>query len=140
MNYININLDENKKIIIEELNKVTKEKSPQSALCPEEHISIALEDNGEIVARLVGLIFFNVLHVELFSANSKYRGKGYGTKLFKHVENIAKEKGCHSIFLETLSFYAPRFYKERGFHIIKEIKDSPVQGETHYFMFKTLND
>lgn len=140
MNYININVDENKDAIIEELGKVTKEKSPESYLCAEEYISIALEDNGEIVARLVGLMFFNILHVELFSTNEKYRGKGYGTKLFNHAEEIAKAKGCHSIFLETLSFYAPKFYKERGFNIIKEIKDSPVEGETHYFMLKTFDE
>ncbi|MDG4966812.1 GNAT family N-acetyltransferase [Lactococcus lactis] len=140
MNYININIEENKKAIIDELNQVTRERSPESSLCPEEYISIALEDNGEVVARLVGLIFFNILHVELFSANNKYRGKGYGTKLFNYAENLAKKKGCHSIFLETLSFYAPRFYKERDFQIIRQISDSPVKGETHYFMLKLLKE
>ena len=138
MNYKNTDIDNNRKIIIEELNDITKKRAYDASLCREEYVSLVLEEDGDVYCRLVGLMFFNILHIELFWTNENYRGRGFGTKTLSHVENMAKNKGCRFVFLETLSFYAPKFYIERGYEIIKEISDSPIKGESHYFMLKIL--
>lgn len=138
MEFIEIDYKENAKVIEQELNELTQRRAPQAMETPSKKISLALKDDGIIVSRIAGETFFNGLHINLFSSNPNYRGKGYGSLMFKHIEKIAKELGCHYIFLETMSFNAPRFYTERGFEVIKQVKNSPINGEMHYFMFKSL--
>ena len=138
MEFIEIDYKQNAEIIEQELTELTKLRAPQALETIDKKISLALKDNGQIVSRIVGSTFFNGLHINLFSSNPNFRGKGYGSLMFKHVENLAIELGCHYIFLETMSFNAPRFYIDRGFEVLKKVENSPVNGESHYFMFKSL--
>mgnify|MGYP001773248445 FL=1 len=138
MNIKEIGYKENAKISAEMLDKYTKNKKPEALDILRKKISFVLEDEGQIVSRLTGSISFNGLHIELFITDSNTRGKGYGTEIFKFVEELAREKGCHYIVLETMSFNAPRFYINRGFEIIKKVDNTPIEGESFYFMFKSL--
>lgn len=138
MNIKEIDYKENAKISAEMLDKYTKNKKPEALDILRKKISFVLEDEGQIVSRLTGSISFNGLHIELFITDSNTRGKGYGTEIFKFVEELAREKGYHYIVLETMSFNAPRFYINRGFEIIKKVDNTPIEGESFYFMFKSL--
>lgn len=52
------------------------------------------------------------LHVE-----QKYRKKGYGKALIKHIEGIAKKKGARALILEVQSCNEPAitFYRKLGY-------------------------
>ena len=138
MNIININHKENRKKAVNMLDEYTRQKSPKSFETLREKISLGVEIEGNIESRIVGSISFNALHIELFISNAEARGKGYGSQLLDKVEKMAVEKGCHYIVLETMSFNAPKFYKNKGFEVIKEVKNSPITGESHFYMYKSL--
>jgi len=138
MKYIDIDLQHNEYKIQEQLKQSTLTKAPEVFDLDNIQVSIGLEINGKIVSRLIGEIFFNGLTIKLFSSDEAYRGNGYGTILLKHVEELALKKGCHYIFLETMSFNAPQFYLKNGFEIVNKVENSPLNNEIHYFMFKDI--
>jgi len=58
----------------------------------------------------------------------EYREKGIGKQLMEKIEDIAKEKGCHRIFIESHydhkaahKFYEKLGYKNYGYHFIKNL-------------------
>ena len=44
------------------------------------------------------------------------RNKGFGTKIVKTAEQIAKDAGCKFAELETLDFQAEDFYQKLGYN------------------------
>jgi len=52
--------------------------------------------------------------------DKKYRGEGYGKKLFSHVVTIAKKEGARAIILEVQSCNEPAisFYIKQGLHFV----------------------
>jgi ribosomal protein S18 acetylase RimI-like enzyme len=80
-----------------------------------------IEDDGNIVGWLtIGkeswsdrLRIFELLIIE------EYRDKGYGKLLVQKAEEVAKEKGCYCVILETQTdnYNAIEFYKKCGFKL-----------------------
>lgn len=82
------------------------------------------ELNGEIcgtfqLSYLYGLSLQGALRVqvEAVRVDSKYRGKGLGTKFFEYIISRAKEKGCRMVQLSSNKQRpdAIRFYEKLGF-------------------------
>jgi putative acetyltransferase len=74
------------------------------------------EENGEIVG-------FGELdpdgHIDCFYCHSKYQRQGIGSKLFNHIENIAKSRGIKRLYTEA-SITAKPFFQNQGFSIVRE--------------------
>ena len=49
--------------------------------------------------------------------SDKIRGKGYGSKLMKKVEDYGIKKGCNFATVSTMDFQALDFYKKLGFKV-----------------------
>ncbi|PGZ97515.1 GNAT family N-acetyltransferase [Bacillus pseudomycoides] len=94
-------------------------------------------DTEELVAGLIGNIFWQCLHVNILWVSDSLRHKGYGSKLLLEAERIAKENHCNLIKLDTFSFQAPEFYKKHGYEVYGVIEDFP-KGHTHYYLQKRL--
>ncbi|MNU06080.1 hypothetical protein D3C72_2511370 [compost metagenome] len=60
-----------------------------------------------------------------------------GTKLLKAFEEEARERGCRSAVLYTISFQAPGFYEKNGWVAFGEI-GSDLEGISRIFMTKKL--
>jgi GNAT superfamily N-acetyltransferase len=76
-------------------------------------VNLFLKDaDGNIFGGLVGEICWNWLEVQYLFVDDIYRKSGYGKKLLLEAEQIAKEKKCDFIKLDTLSFQALDFYKK----------------------------
>lgn len=66
---------------------------------------------GGMKASYVGGSFFvSWLHVD-----ESVRGQGWGKKLLAAAEEEARKLGCKKMFVDTLSFQAPKFYESLGF-------------------------
>ncbi|OPB00989.1 GNAT family N-acetyltransferase [Pseudomonas fluorescens] len=94
-------------------------------------------DNQEVVGGLFGEISYGWLFIELLSIPDSMRKQGTGTRLMRAAENVAREKGCTGIWLDTFSFQAPEFYRKRGFSELGHIADYPP-GHQRYFFQKRL--
>ncbi len=53
------------------------------------------------------------------------------------LEDIAKEKGCRLILLDSFSFQAPEFYKKHGYREYGVVEDHP-KGHSQHFLEKRL--
>lgn len=79
-----------------------------------------VRESGAIVA-LAGITidtnFYNLRHLWVYDliTSEKVRSKGYGQTLLTHVEQVARDEGCHCIALASGLWRkdAHRFYEER---------------------------
>lgn len=94
-------------------------------------------DQGEILGGLYGRFFYHWLFIELISVPEQARGEGMGSKLMGMAEDLAREKECIGIWLDTFDFQAPEFYKKLGYSELGQIVDYPP-GHKRFFFQKRL--
>ncbi|WP_283180847.1 GNAT family N-acetyltransferase [Pseudomonas svalbardensis] len=97
------------------------------------------DDNDEILGGLYGRVFYRWLFIELLSVPEQARGQGMGTKLMQMAEDLAREKECIGIWLDTFDFQAPGFYRKLGYSELGQIADYPP-GHKRFFFQKRLTN
>lgn len=100
-----------------------------------ETVGILLRDptSQEVVGGLYGEISYGWLFIELLSIPEQMRTHGTGTRLMRAAEDLARERGCEGIWLDTFSFQAPGFYRKQGFTEFGHIADFPPGHQRHFF-------
>jgi len=84
------------------------------------HRMIIDEPNGKAVA--VGRLQFNTIEeaqIRYMAVSDDYQGMGYGSKIVKALDNIAREKGSRRIILQSRE-NAVKFYEKNGYKIIEK--------------------
>lgn len=103
-----------------------------------EQIQLVLQDdNGAIRGGLFGEVCWNWLEIHSLFIDEELRKFGYGTKLLLEIEQIAVEKKCDFIKLDTLSFQALDFYEKQGYEVFGTI-DNVGRHFQHYYLKKDL--
>ncbi|TYS63522.1 GNAT family N-acetyltransferase [Sutcliffiella horikoshii] len=111
---------------------------PEELKTPKEEICFFLEsEEGEILGGVTGTMYWQHLHIDFLWVDKQLRNEGYGSHLLNQIEEVARERKCRLIFLDTLSFQAPGFYKKNGYKVFGVIEDHP-QGFNQYFLEKRL--
>jgi GNAT superfamily N-acetyltransferase len=80
---------------------------------------------GQVVGGLIGGSVFDRLYVYALWVAQDRRGLGLGTRILSAAEQTAIERGCRIVFLDTLTFQAPGFYKKRGYEEIAIVEFQP---------------
>ena len=87
---------------------------------------LVVEEDGKVVSSVQMAIIESLTHnvspfavVENVVTHINYRNKGYASALLKQATEIAKERRCYKIFLETGSNKEStlNFYRNNGFSI-----------------------
>jgi GNAT superfamily N-acetyltransferase len=104
-----------------------------------ETIALVVRDpsTNDITGGLYGRIFYRWLFIELLAIPEQARGKGTGSRLIRLAEDMARERDCVGIWLDTFDFQAPAFYKAHGFTEFGCIDDFPP-AHTRHFLQKRL--
>lgn len=98
-------------------------------------ISFYFRDGDDVVAAIVVRVLWGVLSIKHLWVHKDYRNSGYGTKLMNRALRFCKEKKCSCVYVETMNFQAPDFYKRFGFKI--EFKrDCYERSASIYYMRK----
>lgn len=91
------------------------------------------DDEGEVIAGLIGSTFGLWLMVKYLWISEELREHGLGSQILLKAEDAARDRGCKHVFLDTFSFQAPDFYKKHGYTQVFTLEDYPVDGKRHYF-------
>jgi len=96
------------------------------------------EANGEVVT--FALFFHNFstfltrkgLYLEDLYVRQSHRGKGYGSRMLKHLARIAVDRGCGRFEWSVLDWNTPaiEFYKTMGAEILPDWRICRVTGES----------
>ncbi|MET3457061.1 MULTISPECIES: GNAT family N-acetyltransferase [Pseudomonas] len=127
--------DEERQAILAPLRAYNTAKT--GGTVPELVAWLVRDEQGEIVGGLYGRVFFGWLYIELLVVPEQARGQGTGSTLMQMAEELAREKNCVGIWLDTFDFQAPAFYRRHGFTEIGQIDDYPP-GHQHFFFQKRL--
>lgn len=107
---------------------------------PLENVSFTIRnEQGEIVGGITGTLCWGHCHIDFFWVDQNCRGKGLGKELLMKIENLAKEKGCYLVILDTFSFQAPEFYKSLGYKVFGTVNDFP-KGDRQFHLEKRLGN
>lgn len=99
---------------------------------------VVRDEQGEILGGLYGRFFYRWLFIELLSVPEQARGDGMGSKLMRMAEDLAREKACVGIWLDTFSFQAPQFYQKLGYSELGQIVDYPPGHRRHFFQKRLM--
>jgi GNAT superfamily N-acetyltransferase len=99
--------------------------------------AIVAEADGEVVG--FALFFHNFstfltrrgLYLEDLYVRQAYRGKGYGSRILKHLARLAVERGCGRFEWSVLDWQTPaiEFYKTMGAEILPDWRICRVTGD-----------
>lgn len=105
-----------------------------------QHLNIFVRnEENQIIGGLLGGTFWNWCHVDILWLDESIRHGGYGSQLLQMAEEEAVRRGCIAIFLDTMSFQAPEFYKKQGYVEWGRLDDFPI-GSQRIFLQKRLTD
>ncbi|MBO1536684.1 GNAT family N-acetyltransferase [Pseudomonas sp. OA65] len=127
--------DEERQAILAPLRAYNTAQTGGSA--PELVAWLVRDEQGDIVGGLYGRVFFRWLYIELLVVPEQARGQGTGSTLMQMAEELAREKNCVGIWLDTFDFQAPEFYRRQGFTECGQIDDYPP-GHQRFFFQKRL--
>lgn len=94
-------------------------------------------EKGEILGGLLGHVWSDWLFVAILWVDEAVRGEGHATRMMDAAEDYARQRGCHSVFLDTHSFQARPFYEKRGYEVFAALDDYP-KGHKKFFLKKKL--
>ena len=103
---------------------------------PSFSLSIVAE-NGELTAGCKGEIAFKSAHISELWVAENHRGKGVGSALLAEAEQLALDKGCHRIHLETRTEGGRRLYERTGYHVFGTLANY-VGTQSFYYLEKPL--
>ncbi|MDQ0121773.1 GNAT superfamily N-acetyltransferase [Pseudomonas lini] len=127
--------DEERQAILLPLRAYNAEKAGVST--PEPIALLVRDESGDILGGLYGRVFYLWLYIDLLSVPEQGRRQGIGSKLMQMAEDLAREKDCLGVWLDTFDFQAPAFYRKLGYSELGQIADYPP-GHTRFFFQKRL--
>jgi GNAT superfamily N-acetyltransferase len=96
------------------------------------------DDAGQIVGGVQGNLWGRSTHIDALWVDDHCRGRGYGARLMKAIEDYAAADGHPLIYLETASFQALPFYQSLGYLVFGELEEIS-EGHTLFFLKKELS-
>jgi GNAT superfamily N-acetyltransferase len=80
------------------------------------------DEAGAVTGGLWAVTYYDWMHVDLFYLPAHARRGGLGRRMMRAAEREATRRGCTGIWLDTMSFQAPAFYRELGFKVFGGIQ------------------
>ena len=102
-------------------------------------LAVLLKHPGrdEIAGGLLGRTSYGLLFIDVVFIPDWARGRGIGSRVLAAAESEARQRGCTTAVLYTITFQAPAFYVRHGYHELGRIECEPP-GHTRLCMTKRL--
>ena len=98
-------------------------------------LGLLLREPGteRVTGGLWAVSYYEWMFVELLFIPPALRGQGMGRQLIAEAENVARQRNCRGMWLDTFSFQAPRFYEKLGFQLFGRIEDYPPGSSRSFY-------
>lgn len=87
------------------------------------HFCFTAKDSGKILGAAKGHSYGTNLYLSQLVIEESSQGKGIGTALLEKAMLLAIDRNCKKIWVDTMSYQAPDFYKRLGFTEHSRIKN-----------------
>jgi GNAT superfamily N-acetyltransferase len=125
-----------KEIIIKGLNNNAYQKNGSGQ--NNASFSLVIEnEKGKFIAGISGFHYYGCFYIDLLFVAAESRSKGYGSKLIKKAEELAHERNCIFIAVNTMNFEAKPFYEKHGYKI-EFIREGFEKNAKMYLLRKDL--
>jgi GNAT superfamily N-acetyltransferase len=94
-------------------------------------LAVFVRNKGEVVAGLAGETYCGWLFIKYLWVSEALRDRGVGRELMARAEARARDRGCHSAWVDTFSFQAPGFYQKLGYEEFGRL-DYPPDHSRHF--------
>ncbi|MFC7476800.1 GNAT family N-acetyltransferase [Dankookia sp. GCM10030260] len=101
-------------------------------------LAVFLRDAGRIRGGLHCETYAGWMFLRYFWLDAPLRQAGLGADIVAAAEQRARERGCHSAYVDTFSFQAPGFYQRQGYVEFARLP-YPPKGE-RIWLRKPLTD
>jgi len=91
----------------------------------------------EVIGGAVGRTWGHAAEIQQLWVSEAHRRGGIGATLVRAFEARAVQRGCRALYLETLSFQAPRFYASLGYRVVFELRALP-HGVVRFTMLREI--
>lgn len=98
--------------------------------------AIIYYQDDKIMAGAIGVIACDWAYIEMVWVNEELRGQGIGQKIMLSVESYVSQIGLNGIYLYTIDFQAPDFYRKLGYQKCGVLPNRP-QGYMAIYFYKT---
>ena len=99
---------------------------------------IAIDSAQQVVGGLIGETQFAWLKIGILAVSKSHRRRGIGRELLQRAEDEARQRGCRHVFLDSMEYHSPDFYKACGYTDVCTIEDWDSRGHTKYFFTKNI--
>lgn len=87
------------------------------------YFTFEMKDGKKTIGAAHGYNYGPDLIIQQVILTEDNRGKGMGTHFMEKIENLARERGCTKIWVDTMDYQAPEFYVRLGYEEAVEIKN-----------------
>ena len=109
-----------------------------SVVGPAKHVPLwlfARDRTGRVQGGVRGQTYWSWCSIDVLAVAEPYRRQGIGSRLLSTAEEIARDRGCLGLRLDTVSFQAPDFYLRNGYTEFGRIEGYPP-GHTRLWYMK----
>lgn len=92
----------------------------------EQNLWIVARDKAGVLGGLKGSSEYSWLFVEWLWIGAAARKRGLGVEVLGKAEEVARQRGCIGVHLDSYTFQAPEFYKRLGYEEFGRIDDYPA--------------
>lgn len=93
--------------------------------------------SGALMGALLGETGRGLMYVDLLWVHEDHRGDGHGSRLLETAEAEARTRGCHTAYLFTFDYQAPKFYEQHGYEVFGTLEG--FSGDhSRFYMKKSL--
>lgn len=97
-----------------------------------------VDGNNNIIGGCLAKMYcWNVMYIDVLWIDDAYRKQGLGERLLREIEQIARDKKCSLIHLDTFDFQAKDFYVKYGYEVFGVLEDCP-ENHCRYYLKKKL--